>query len=71
MRGKLKVDEYVTHQRGLADINQGFHDMHVCALPIITKSGPVIDFLNRLVNAFAVWWTCRERAELVCQTCIA
>ncbi|KAF6762794.1 class III ADH enzyme [Ephemerocybe angulata] len=26
--GKLKVDEYVTHHRKLADIYEGFHDMH-------------------------------------------
>jgi S-(hydroxymethyl)glutathione dehydrogenase/alcohol dehydrogenase len=28
MAGKLKVDEYVTHKRSLAQINEGFHDMH-------------------------------------------
>ena len=30
MSGKLKVDEYVTHHRTLSEINEGFHDMHVC-----------------------------------------
>ena len=29
LKGKIKVDEYVTHQRTLATINDGFHDMHV------------------------------------------
>ncbi|KAI0650153.1 alcohol dehydrogenase [Trametes meyenii] len=28
LQGKVKVDEYVTHHRTLADINEGFHDMH-------------------------------------------
>jgi len=28
LQGKMKVDEYVTHQRTLQDINEGFHDMH-------------------------------------------
>ena len=29
LKGKLKIDEYVTHSRNLSDINEGFHDMHV------------------------------------------
>ncbi|EDR14750.1 uncharacterized protein LACBIDRAFT_292173 [Laccaria bicolor S238N-H82] len=28
LSGTLKIDEYVTHQRSLAGINEGFHDMH-------------------------------------------
>jgi len=28
LRGTMKIDEYVTHHRKLADINEGFHDMH-------------------------------------------
>jgi S-(hydroxymethyl)glutathione dehydrogenase/alcohol dehydrogenase len=28
LQGKMKVDEYVTHERTLGDINEGFHDMH-------------------------------------------
>jgi len=28
LQGKIKVDEYVTHSRTLAEINEGFHDMH-------------------------------------------
>jgi len=28
MEGKIKVDEYVTHHRKFAEINEGFHDMH-------------------------------------------
>ena len=24
----MKIDEYVTHHRKLAEINDGFHDMH-------------------------------------------
>ncbi|KAF7355049.1 S-(hydroxymethyl)glutathione dehydrogenase [Mycena sanguinolenta] len=28
LSGKVKIDEYVTHQRTLADINDGFGDMH-------------------------------------------
>lgn len=29
LQGKVKIDEYVTHSRTLADINDGFDDMHV------------------------------------------
>jgi S-(hydroxymethyl)glutathione dehydrogenase/alcohol dehydrogenase len=29
LQGKLKIDEYVTHHRKFAEINDGFHDMHV------------------------------------------
>lgn len=32
LAGKLKVDEYVTHNRTLREINEGFHDMHVSSL---------------------------------------
>ncbi|KAI0723032.1 class III ADH enzyme [Earliella scabrosa] len=28
LQGKVKIDEYVTHHRKLAEINEGFHDMH-------------------------------------------
>lgn len=28
LNGKIKVDEYVTHERSLSTINDGFHDMH-------------------------------------------
>jgi len=28
LQGKIKVDEYVTHSRTLAEINKGFDDMH-------------------------------------------
>jgi S-(hydroxymethyl)glutathione dehydrogenase/alcohol dehydrogenase len=28
LQGKLKIDEYVTHHRKFAEINDGFHDMH-------------------------------------------
>ncbi|TDL29166.1 class III ADH enzyme [Rickenella mellea] len=28
LAGKVKVDEYVTHHRKFAEINEGFHDMH-------------------------------------------
>jgi len=33
LNGKIKVDEYVTHQRTLSTINDGFHDMHVSINP--------------------------------------
>lgn len=29
LNGNLKIDEYITHHRNLADINEAFHDMHV------------------------------------------
>ena len=28
LKGTLRIDEYVTHHRKFADINEGFHDMH-------------------------------------------
>ncbi|KAH7916676.1 chaperonin 10-like protein [Hygrophoropsis aurantiaca] len=28
LKGNLKIDEYVTHHRKFAEINEGFHDMH-------------------------------------------
>jgi S-(hydroxymethyl)glutathione dehydrogenase/alcohol dehydrogenase len=39
MTGTLKVDEYVTHQRKLEDINEGFNDMHVsCQIKVEVKN---------------------------------
>jgi Zn-dependent alcohol dehydrogenase len=32
LQGKVKIDEYVTHHRKFAEINDGFHDMHVSCL---------------------------------------
>lgn len=32
LKGTLKIDEYVTHQRKFEEINEGFHDMHVCRM---------------------------------------
>lgn len=29
LKGKVKIDEYVTHHRNFLEINEGFHDMHV------------------------------------------
>jgi len=28
LKGTMKIDEYITHHRNLAGINEGFHDMH-------------------------------------------
>ncbi|KAF8639873.1 hypothetical protein AX17_001128 [Amanita inopinata Kibby_2008] len=28
LKGKIRVDEYITHSRKLAELNEGFHDMH-------------------------------------------
>ena len=35
MQGKMKIDEYVTHHRTLAEINEGFGDMHVRSASLI------------------------------------
>ncbi len=61
LQGKMKVDEYVTHQRTLQDINEGFHDMHVSIrLSWAVKAGPDINLLPlRLETAFAVLSICR------------
>lgn len=32
LKGTLKIDEYVTHHRKFEEINEGFHDMHVCRM---------------------------------------
>jgi S-(hydroxymethyl)glutathione dehydrogenase / alcohol dehydrogenase len=32
LQGKVKIDEYVTHHRKFAEINDGFHDMHVSCI---------------------------------------
>ena len=37
LSGKIKVDEYVTHTRTLADINEGFHDMHVSLVFVLSN----------------------------------
>lgn len=36
LQGKLKIDEYVTHHRKFAEINDGFHDMHVRITPLMS-----------------------------------
>jgi S-(hydroxymethyl)glutathione dehydrogenase / alcohol dehydrogenase len=35
LAGKMKVDEYVTHNRTLGYINEGFHDMHVSGFLLV------------------------------------
>jgi S-(hydroxymethyl)glutathione dehydrogenase/alcohol dehydrogenase len=54
LEGKMKVDEYVTHERTLGDINEGFHDMHVSGLALLTSA--LADYLHatRVVTASAV-----------------
>lgn len=46
LNGKVKIDEYVTHHRKFAEINDGFHDMHVSPkFENSTQTGQMADFL--------------------------
>ena len=56
LKGALKIDEYVTHNRTLADINDGFHDMHVSQL-VHPEGNQGTEFAVRVVIAFAVLLT--------------
>lgn len=38
LKGAVKIDEYVTHNRTLADINAGFEDMKVSLITHHIKS---------------------------------
>jgi len=53
LAGKLKVDEYVTHNRTLTEINEGFHDMHVSRFALSTNLSTLTIFFNRLEPASA------------------
>ena len=55
LKGALKIDEYVTHNRTLVDINDGFHDMHVSQLHPEGNRGT--EFAVRVVIAFAALLT--------------
>lgn len=61
LQGKVKIDEYVTHSRTLADINEGFGDMHASirlgSLPA-RADGYV---LCRKATVSVAWLTCRRR----------
>jgi S-(hydroxymethyl)glutathione dehydrogenase/alcohol dehydrogenase len=52
LQGKIKVDEYVTHSRTLAEINKGFDDMHVSQFPICKITPLTIE--TRVVTASVV-----------------
>lgn len=62
LKGTMKVDEYVTHQRTLKEINAGFEDMHVrhifVSSSFCSANGNSLAW-NRPGTASAVWWTCR------------
>lgn len=60
LKGKLKIDEYVTHHRKFAEINEGFHDMHVCQI-CKTPACLVADNLFRGGIASAASLTCLKR----------
>ena len=38
LQGKMRIDDYVTHERKFAEINDGFHDMHVSRVPFVCLS---------------------------------
>lgn len=46
----MKIDEYVTHSRPFAEINEGFHDMHVSYSVVVVIVAFLID-LCRLGTA--------------------
>jgi hypothetical protein len=50
----VKIDEYVTHHRKFAEINNGFHDMHVSNPAQDTPIAPISNTtIIRLGTAFA------------------
>ncbi len=42
----MKIDEYVTHSRPFAEINEGFHDMHVSDSVVIVIVTYLIDLCH-------------------------
>lgn len=46
----MKIDEYVTHYRSFAEINDGFHDMHVSLNWISKTWRQLIFFMCSLVT---------------------
>ena len=61
LQGKMRIDDYVTHERKFAEINDGFHDMHVSN----TQSELCFQLTNflllsRLVTASDALLTCPE-----------
>lgn len=62
LKGTLKIDEYVTHYRKFEEINEGFHDMHVCHIYRIPPASLLsADNWFRKGIAFAASLTCLER----------
>lgn len=59
LQGKIKVDEYVTHSRTLADINKGFDDMHV-SHRLFNLTHCSISFFLRPAIVYAVSWICHK-----------
>ena len=58
LQGKVKIDEYVTHHRNLAEINEGFHDMHVRHDVACFPWSQIDQFVIRLGTAFvalSIW----------------
>lgn len=67
MKGAVKVDEYVTHNRTLAEINEGFHDMHVSVSQARLMSDSCSadhDSHSRAVTASVALLTCRKARDL-------
>lgn len=68
LNGKLWVDEFVTHRRGLKEINEGFDDMHVShAWTRVGETAPhliVLDALHcrpDLVSGVSLTWPTFKR----------
>jgi hypothetical protein len=60
LKGSVKVDEYVTHNYKIAEINDGFDAMHVNALFFWSPGLTSWRTLLRVVIAFALSSTCHE-----------
>ncbi len=51
MKGKLRIDDYVTHTRKLDDLYEGFHDMHVSDIYVIHLSLSLKRMVDRQLHS--------------------
>ena len=64
LQGKVKVDEYVTHHRTLAEINAGFHDMHVSPHSCFPSRAVNEHLVFRAETASVAWLICNRWLRL-------
>lgn len=69
LQGKVKIDEYVTHSRTLADINEGFEDMHVCIRLCSLPARADNPALCRKATVSVAWLTCHRQLAIAIREC--